>query len=445
MNADGMEQVPEGPKQYRWEAGYQRTWEVIKEAVEDDAQRANESKIEAVYRQLEDRSKRKRMALTQKTGLKLGMLRHLYIVVDFSKAALQQDLKPTRITVILQQTKQFIRNFFDQNPLGNIGLIITKERKANIMTPLSCTPKIHFYMLDNIAAMIKKDPDAYCLGEPSLQIALLKAATQLCMLDEYFSKEIVVIMNSLTTCDSGDVRETLDYMNENGVKINVIHLGAQVEICKTVAKTTGGKLVVPNNELEFEEALIKMSKPPPKIDNKSKMMKMSENPENNGNQQNNSENSVENSSSKSTMLKMGFPLFKKYNSTVITNGQSNRFRMVSRMAPNSQMELKHEANLSNESYQCPQCRVHVSCLPIQCPTCNLQLVTSAHLARSHHHLFPVKKFKNKNEGGKNGDSEISSCDACGVNNVKVGKNPDSGKRFCLDCELFMREKLHFAF
>ena len=96
------------------------------------------------------------------------------------------------------------------------------------------------------------------------------------MLDEYFSKEIVVIMNSLTTCDSGDLRETLDYMGENGVKINVIHLGAQVEICKTVAKTTGGRLVVPNNELEFEEALIKMSKPPPKIDNKSKMMKMSE-------------------------------------------------------------------------------------------------------------------------------------------------------------------------
>ena len=152
-----MEQIPDGPKVYRWEGGYQRTWDVIKDAVNDDAQRANESKIEQVYRQIEDRSKRKRLALTQKAGLKLGMLRHLYIIVDFSKSALQQDLKPTRITVILQQTKQFIRNFFDQNPLGNIGIIITKERKANIMTPLSCTPKIHFEMLDNIAAMIKQD------------------------------------------------------------------------------------------------------------------------------------------------------------------------------------------------------------------------------------------------------------------------------------------------
>merc|ERR1712062_285246 len=160
-----------------------------------------------------------------------------------------------------------------------------------------------------------------------------------------------------------------------------------------------------------------------------------------------SENTTENAeSSKSTMLKMGFPLFKKYNSPTHSNLHTE-FRMVSKMTPNSHMELKHEASLSNESYQCPQCKVHVSQLPIQCPTCNLQLVTSAHLARSHHHLFPVKKFKTEYVESQTGDKIIkkSSCDACGIDNVEVGLNPDTGKRFCLDCELFMREKLHFSF
>ena len=70
------------------------------------------------------------------------------------------------------------------------------------MTPLSCNSKNHYKMIDDIISSIKQDPDAYCIGEPSLQVSLLKSATQLCQLEEYFSKEIVMIMNSLTTCDA---------------------------------------------------------------------------------------------------------------------------------------------------------------------------------------------------------------------------------------------------
>ncbi len=40
-------------------------------------------------------------------------------------------------------------------------------------------------------------------------------------------------------------------------------------------------------------------------------------------------------------------------------------------------------------YHCPRCSSKVCSLPAECPTCNLTLVLSTHLARSYHHLFPV--------------------------------------------------------
>ena len=38
------------------------------------------------------------------------------------------------------------------------------------------------------------------------------------------------------------------------------------------------------------------------------------------------------------------------------------------------------------------CTARVGELPSQCHVCGLSLVSSPHLARSYHHLFPVKPF-----------------------------------------------------
>ena len=43
-------------------------------------------------------------------------------------------------------------------------------------------------------------------------------------------------------------------------------------------------------------------------------------------------------------------------------------------------------------YTCPQCKARVAELPSLCHVCGLSLVSSPHLARSYHHLFPVKPF-----------------------------------------------------
>lgn len=45
---------------------------------------------------------------------------------------------------------------------------------------------------------------------------------------------------------------------------------------------------------------------------------------------------------------------------------------------------------TREGYACTRCRAKVCRLPAECPVCALTLVLSTHLARSYHHLFPLR-------------------------------------------------------
>lgn len=43
-------------------------------------------------------------------------------------------------------------------------------------------------------------------------------------------------------------------------------------------------------------------------------------------------------------------------------------------------------------YTCPRCKARVCELPTECRICGLTLISSPHLARSYHHLFPIIPF-----------------------------------------------------
>jgi hypothetical protein len=49
------------------------------------------------------------------------------------------------------------------------------------------------------------------------------------------------------------------------------------------------------------------------------------------------------------------------------------------------------------SYACPRCKACVQELPCRCHVCGLTLVSSPHLARSYHHLFPVDPYEEVSE------------------------------------------------
>lgn len=73
------------------------------------------------------------------------------------------------------------------------------------------------------------------------------------------------------------------------------------------------------------------------------------------------------------------------------------------------------------AYICPRCRARVCDLPTECQICGLTLVSSPHLARSYHHLFPVAPFK---EVPWNSFLQKlpKSCFGCQQNLVKGGKH-----------------------
>jgi transcription initiation factor TFIIH subunit 2 len=49
-------------------------------------------------------------------------------------------------------------------------------------------------------------------------------------------------------------------------------------------------------------------------------------------------------------------------------------------------------NLTLGGYTCSRCSAKVCSLPVTCPSCQLTLLLSTHLARSYHHLFPLRNW-----------------------------------------------------
>lgn len=50
------------------------------------------------------------------------------------------------------------------------------------------------------------------------------------------------------------------------------------------------------------------------------------------------------------------------------------------------------SELKSQGFLCPRCQSKVCDVPTDCDICGLMIVSSPHLARSYHHLFPVKPF-----------------------------------------------------
>lgn len=51
------------------------------------------------------------------------------------------------------------------------------------------------------------------------------------------------------------------------------------------------------------------------------------------------------------------------------------------------------SELKSEGFLCPRCSAKICDVPTDCDICGLMIVSSPHLARSYHHLFPVKPYK----------------------------------------------------
>ncbi|XP_053211624.1 general transcription factor IIH subunit 2-like [Panonychus citri] len=364
-------------KGYRWETEYEKTWEAIREN--------EDGLLQPSVNDMIHRAKRKR--LTDRKNVRLGMMRHLYIVIDMSQAMVEVDLKPTRIYCTLKIVQLFLNDFFDQNPISQVGIIVTRNKRGEKMIESTGN---HTALMDTI----KKLMDVNCVGEPSLQNSLEICLHSLKHLPAHTSKEVLVIFGSLTTCDPSDINETIESLVKYNIRVSVIGLAAEVKICSTIAKLTKGTYDVIMDETNCKDLIFNHLNPPPATAN-----------------------------SESSLIKMGFPPY-------MNDGEGKSSMCV--------CHLSSTVNFSTSGYFCPQCESKYCDLPVECQTCGLTLVSATHLSRSYHHLFPVDLFNETD--CTNGEK----CFACQIEMTKTSQCGHCHNKFCIECDLFIHENMHLC-
>ncbi|KAJ1918010.1 hypothetical protein IWQ60_007612 [Tieghemiomyces parasiticus] len=159
------------------------------------------------------------------------------------------------------------------------------------------------------------------------------------------TREVLLVFGSLTSCDPGNIQLTIQAAKAKSVRCSMVHLAAEVRVFRELCTTTGGTFSVAMNEAHFRDLLFETIPPPPLPAGQTRA---------------------------ANLILMGFP--KKITTTIPTVcACHNKFTF--------------------EGYLCPRCKAKICELPTDCNICALTLVSSPHLARSYHHLFPVANYR----------------------------------------------------
>jgi transcription initiation factor TFIIH subunit 2 len=209
---------------------------------------------------------------------------------------------------------------------------------------------------------------------------------------------------------------------------SVICLSAEVHICHRLSQLTNGNFTLALDSHHFAELLQSHVTPPPELRNRSMMT--------------------------ARFVYLGFPK-RIYDAFPMCGYDGSRLDMQ-----------------AGSSFQCPRCKVRNTQLPTQCRVCGLQLYSSSHIARSHHHMFPVpvfleingsedsseqsrKKLKlisnsDSTEAGSSQQEEAARCSGCNVSIARAAGDlsslrtacPKCASVFCVECDIFIHDSLH---
>ncbi|KAG6845884.1 hypothetical protein H0H87_000690 [Tephrocybe sp. NHM501043] len=193
--------------------------------------------------------------LAPSTAIRRTIIRHLVLLLDLSAAMMDRDMRPTRFDLMLQYTREFIAEWFDQNPLGQIGIVGMRAGIGERIGEMSGNPQ---EVLKHIADRHKLEPT----GEPSLQNSIEMARSSMNHLPTHSSREIIIIFGSLTTCDPGNIHDTLDACVKAKIRISVVALAAEMKICRSLCEKSGGQFGVAINEGHFHDLLFELIPPP---------------------------------------------------------------------------------------------------------------------------------------------------------------------------------------
>lgn len=398
-----------GPSENARDFEVTRTWDLLQEG-EDGTLTG------AVFDLLE--SDKRRRLLKDTTPLQRGIIRHVILIVDMSVAMSEKDLRPTRYLLTIGYLLQFINEFFEQNPISQLGIVGMHDGIAIRISDMSGNPTEH------LSAVAKMRETYEPKGNPSLENALEMARAALFHAPQHGTREILLIFGALYTSDPGDVHVTIANLATAHIRASVIGLAAQVAICaELVSKTNNESKAnyhVVLHEQHYRDVLLNYTTPPVTYTTPASATAPS-------------------GRSGSSLLMMGFP---------------------SRTVSTKPTLCACHTRPSYSGYLCSRCSTKVCSLPSECPVCGLTLILSTHLARSYHHLFPLHNWL---EVSWSEAWRSSTCYGCqkpfpdsqqAVQNTKQGQThrgepstgryecPSCHRHFCIDCDLFAHEVVH---
>ncbi|KAJ0337082.1 hypothetical protein COL154_012007 [Colletotrichum chrysophilum] len=208
-----------GHSKARWE-DVKRSWEEVTEGA--DGSLAVGASLEA--------EKRRRL-LKDTTPLQRGIIRHLVLVLDMSFAMTEKDMLPNRYRVTWAYAADFVKEYFEQNPISQLGIIGMRDGVALRISDMSGNPTDH---LEKLKSFEGQDPS----GNPSLQNALEMCRGALFHAPSHGTREVLVVFGALLSSDPADIHETISSLITDRIRVSVVGLAAQVAICAELCSRT---------------------------------------------------------------------------------------------------------------------------------------------------------------------------------------------------------------
>ena len=274
-----------------------------------------------------------------------------------------------------------------------IALIELREGKAERISELSGNARRHQQQLD---ARLIAECKGLGKGVPSLRAGLEQALRILEMQASYGTREVLAVYGSLSTCDRGDIFDTVARLRSGGVRVNIVGMAAELFIARTACKETGGRYDVATHADELRRAALRHTSPPP------------------------------------TPAELG-----------------------DRPAAGMWVGFPHRVREPLPGWQCPRCHSVYPHVPVDCSLCGLKLLSAVHLARSYHHLFPVPPFRMEpaQPGATcaacgeplvdaGGEEEAAAAAPDETGGEGCYRCPRCGGGYCSTCDGFIHEALH---
>lgn len=383
-------------KSYAWESTHIRSWDQIEEDPDTGRLKSYDKEEEIA---------RKRRRDDGLSGVRRGIIRFCVLIIDMSETMRATDLKPSRGALVANASTEFIKEFFDQNPISQMCVVVTRDDVATKLSSLSSNPAHH---LEAVQQALRLGPFGYA----SLQNALELSCKILSPIPAYGMREVVIAFGALSTCDPGNIHTTIGKLVSERIRCSAVGLAAELYILRVLTTRTLGTYAVAMHEEHFEELLSAHVSPPP-----TNIKQVT-----------------------ACLIRMGFPMLKHLKTPLpYCNNPQIRGRA---------------------GYECPRCSAWLSDVPSECTLCGMTLVSSPHLARSYHHLFPVPKYISSEDASdelrnrafssyrqreSSGLSE-GRCTGC-LRRLESRSGlllicPRCARIFCIDCDVFVHDALH---